>query len=132
MICKSVGMKHTCKEILLGVQLFRLFAKGCTAGTLLPVTSKACEWVKFWNINSREKSCIVGLNSLSVTERLELVQGKKKLLLVFQECFGQAVLSASLPWTVLQQPAKHPLHLHRAHVLSTGISFMSFQRSSNL
>lgn len=77
MICKSVGMKHTCKEILLGMQLFRQFSKGCTAGTPLALTCKACEWVKFWNINSREILHSVRVNSLGVIELLELEHRKE-------------------------------------------------------
>lgn len=70
-------MKHTCKEILLEVQLFRQFSKGCTAGTPSALTSKACELVEVWNINNREILHCVGLNHVSVTELLESVHGEK-------------------------------------------------------
>lgn len=135
MICKSVGMKPTCKEILLEVQLFREFSKGCTAGTPLALTSKACEWVKFWNVNSRERNpALCGLNNLCYwAPGVSAQEGKP--MLVFQECFGQAALCASLPWTVLQQPScqvasastlyRCSLHWHFSAVISTKLKFVS-------
>lgn len=103
MICKSVGMRHICRGTLLGVQLLRMFPKGSAAGSLLPLTGKTCEWVMFWKISSRETLHCVELNCLSVMSSWNRCKARRKLLSVFQECYGQATLRARLPWAVRGQ-----------------------------
>lgn len=127
MICKSVGVRHTCRGILLGVQLFRLFSKGSAAGALLPLRGKTCQWVKFGKINSREVLHCVGLNCLRVIEPLKLVQGKKKPIFslpgVLRASYAECKPALGCQRTdSFCNPLNSPLHLLHAGVLSMDIS----------
>lgn len=111
MICKSVGVKSTCMGIL---QLFRLFPTGSAAGALLPLTGKTCR--------TTEKSCLVWGRTASVLpSSWSCYKARRNLLLIFQECFGQATPSASLPWAVegLTPSAMH----YRAFCVCSGPLF---------